>query len=74
MVVIAIPSICKYFEMIRGFFRFFRLIPKYLYYLCRQYPNCNVPIPSEIGNNICNENFNIEDCGFDGGDVSLLCI
>ena len=41
--------------------------------MCRQYPNCDAPIPSEIGNNICNDAFNIEDCGFDGGDV-VYCV
>lgn len=39
------------------------------YFLKTTYPNCDVLDPSLIGNKICEfRSYNIEECGFDGGD------
>ena len=34
------------------------------------YPDCDVAYPEDIGNGVCNEDYNTVDCGYDGGDCT----
>ena len=35
------------------------------------YPSCYAVEPENVGNGVCQEEYNNEECGFDGGDCCL---